>query len=104
MLARHTVERREGFEVQRREDGDAGERRQVLAVLSFAAVAFLGVACFGFETRTLDGRRARVRLFYPQRDRRSGSVTLGSIPHAATTARADTPASKAALAKGSGRS
>jgi hypothetical protein len=25
-----------------------------------------------------------VRLFYPQRDRRSGSVTLGSVPHAAT--------------------
>jgi hypothetical protein len=38
----------------------------------------------GGQLRTLDGRRARVRLFYPQRDRRRGSVTLGSVPHAAT--------------------
>jgi hypothetical protein len=38
----------------------------------------------GGQLRTRDGRRARVRLFYPQRDRRSGSVTLGSVPHAAT--------------------
>ena len=44
MLARDAVERREGFEVQRREDVDAGERRQVLAMLSFATVAFPGVA------------------------------------------------------------
>jgi hypothetical protein len=37
----------------------------------------------GRQVRTRDGRRARVRLFYPQRDRDSGSVTLGSVPHAA---------------------
>jgi hypothetical protein len=38
----------------------------------------------GRQLRTRDGRRARVRLFYPQRDRSSGAVTLGSVPHAAT--------------------
>src|ERR1035441_8309974 len=36
----------------------------------------------GRQVRTRDGRRARVRLFYPQRDRDSGSVTLGSVRHA----------------------
>jgi hypothetical protein len=39
------VERREGFQVQRREDLHAGERRQVLAMLTFAAIAFRGVTC-----------------------------------------------------------
>ena len=34
--------------------------------------------------RSSDGRRARVRLFYPERDPVNGSVTLGSVPHAAT--------------------
>ncbi len=38
----------------------------------------------GGRLRTRDRRRARVRLFYPQRNRGSGSVTLGSVPHAAT--------------------
>src|ERR1035437_9337133 len=38
----------------------------------------------GRQVRMRDGRRARVRLFYPRRDRYSGSVTLGSVPHAAT--------------------
>jgi hypothetical protein len=38
----------------------------------------------GRQVRTPTGRRARVRLFYPQRDPGSGSVTLGSVPHAAT--------------------
>jgi hypothetical protein len=38
----------------------------------------------GARLRTRDGRRARVRLFYPQRDPYSGSVTLGMVPHAAT--------------------
>ena len=57
MLARDAVERREGFEVQRREDVDSGERRQVLAMLSFAAVAFLGVA--GEQNHNRVKRRAR---------------------------------------------
>ena len=38
----------------------------------------------GGQLRTRDGRRARVRLFRPQRDPVSGSVTLGTVPHAAT--------------------
>jgi hypothetical protein len=38
----------------------------------------------GGQLRTRDGRRARVRLFYPKRDPISGSVTLGAVPHAAT--------------------
>jgi hypothetical protein len=38
----------------------------------------------GRRVRRPDGRRARVRLFHPQRDRHTGSVTLGSVPHAAT--------------------
>ncbi len=38
----------------------------------------------GRQVRMSDGRRARVRLFYPRRDRYSGSVTLGSVPHAGT--------------------
>jgi len=38
----------------------------------------------GGQLRMRDGRRARVRLFYPRRDPDSGSVTLGSVPHAAT--------------------
>jgi hypothetical protein len=38
----------------------------------------------GRQVRMRDGRRVRVRLFYPRRDRYSGSVTLGSVPHAAT--------------------
>lgn len=38
----------------------------------------------GRQLRTRDGRRARVRLFYPQRDPVSGSVTLGMVPHART--------------------
>ena len=37
----------------------------------------------GGQLRTPDGRRARVRLFYPRRDPVSGSVTLGMVPHAA---------------------
>src|SRR5204863_4846180 len=57
MLARDAVERREGFEVQRREDVDASERRQVLTMLSFATVAFLGVACE--ENHNRMKRRAR---------------------------------------------
>src|SRR3954452_6208278 len=44
MFARDAVERREGFEIQRREDLHSGERRQVLAMLLFAAIAFLRVA------------------------------------------------------------
>lgn len=38
----------------------------------------------GRQLRTRDGRRARVRLFYPQRDQVTGSVTLGIVPHART--------------------
>jgi hypothetical protein len=38
----------------------------------------------GRQLHTRNGRRARVRLFYPQRDRSTGSVTLGSVPHAPT--------------------
>jgi hypothetical protein len=38
----------------------------------------------GRQLRTRDGRRARVRLFYPTRDPLTGSVTLGSVPHART--------------------
>ncbi|MGZ4173425.1 MAG: hypothetical protein ACXVQR_02990 [Solirubrobacteraceae bacterium] len=38
----------------------------------------------GRQVRSPTGGRARVRLFYPQRDRRTGAVTLGSVPHAAT--------------------
>jgi hypothetical protein len=38
----------------------------------------------GGQLRTRDGRRARVRLFSPRRDPLSGSVTLGSVPHAGT--------------------
>ncbi|MHB8695840.1 MAG: hypothetical protein ACYDHH_31885 [Solirubrobacteraceae bacterium] len=38
----------------------------------------------GRQLHTRDGRRARVRLFYPQRDPVTGSVTLGSVPHART--------------------
>jgi hypothetical protein len=38
----------------------------------------------GRQLRTRDGRRVRVRFFYPKRDPVSGSVTLGMVPHAAT--------------------
>jgi len=38
----------------------------------------------GRQLRTRDGRRARVRLFYPQRDPVTGSVILGMVPHAKT--------------------
>jgi hypothetical protein len=38
----------------------------------------------GRHLRTRDGRRARVRLFFPTRDPVTGSVTLGSVPHART--------------------
>ena len=38
----------------------------------------------GRQLRTRAGGRARVRLFHPQRDRVSGSVTLGMVPHART--------------------
>jgi hypothetical protein len=38
----------------------------------------------GGQLRAGDGRRARVRLFYPKRDPVSGSVTLGMVPHART--------------------
>ena len=38
----------------------------------------------GRQLRTRDGRRARVRLFFPARDPVTGSVTLGSVPHART--------------------
>jgi hypothetical protein len=38
----------------------------------------------GRQVRTRDGRRARVRLFYPQRDPVTGSVILGMVPHART--------------------
>ncbi len=38
----------------------------------------------GGQLRTRDGRRARVRLFYPKRDPVTGSVTLGMVPHAKT--------------------
>ena len=38
----------------------------------------------GRQVRTRDGRRARVRLFYPQRDPVTGSVILGMVPHAKT--------------------
>jgi hypothetical protein len=38
----------------------------------------------GRQVRTRDGRRARVRLFYPQRDPVTGSVILGIVPHAKT--------------------
>jgi hypothetical protein len=38
----------------------------------------------GRQVRTRDGRRARVRLFHPQRDRVTGSVILGMVPHART--------------------
>lgn len=49
----------------------------------YAACVVLRVPV-GRQVRTAAGGRARVRLFYPQRDRRTGSVTLGSVPHAAT--------------------
>ncbi len=49
----------------------------------YVACVGLGVPA-GRRVRSRDGDRARVRLFYPQRDRYSGSVTLGSVPHAAT--------------------
>jgi hypothetical protein len=38
----------------------------------------------GRQLHTRSGRRAHVHLFYPQRNRSTGSVTLGSVPHAAT--------------------
>jgi hypothetical protein len=38
----------------------------------------------GRQLRTRDGRRARVRLFFPTRDPATGAVTLGSVPHART--------------------
>jgi len=38
----------------------------------------------GRQLRTRDGRRARVRLFFPMRDPVTGSVTLGMVPHART--------------------
>jgi hypothetical protein len=38
----------------------------------------------GRQLRTRDGRRARVRLFFPTRDPLTGSVTLGMVPHART--------------------
>ena len=38
----------------------------------------------GRQVRTRDGRRAHVRLFYPQRDPVTGSVILGMVPHAKT--------------------
>jgi hypothetical protein len=38
----------------------------------------------GRQLRTRDGRRARVRLFFPTRDPPTGTVTLGSVPHART--------------------
>jgi hypothetical protein len=38
----------------------------------------------GRQLRTPDGRRARVRLFFPTRDPATGAVTLGSVPHART--------------------
>lgn len=38
----------------------------------------------GRQVRGPDGRRAQVRLFHPRRDRYTGTVTLGSVPHAAT--------------------
>jgi hypothetical protein len=38
----------------------------------------------GRQLRTPDGRRARVRLFYPRRDPVTGAVTLGTVPHART--------------------
>ena len=38
----------------------------------------------GRQVRTRDGRRARVRLFLPQRDQVTGSVILGMVPHART--------------------
>jgi hypothetical protein len=38
----------------------------------------------GRQVRTLDGRRARVRLFHPTPDPITGAVTLGMVPHAKT--------------------
>jgi hypothetical protein len=38
----------------------------------------------GRQVRSLDGRRARVRWFFPTRDPVTGSVTLGMVPHART--------------------
>ncbi|MGO9751250.1 MAG: hypothetical protein ACLP22_07010 [Solirubrobacteraceae bacterium] len=38
----------------------------------------------GRQVRTWDGRRARVRWFFPTRDLVTGSVTLGMVPHAKT--------------------
>jgi hypothetical protein len=38
----------------------------------------------GRQVRTRDGRRARVRWFFPTRDAVTGSVTLGMVPHART--------------------
>ncbi len=38
----------------------------------------------GRQLRTRDGRRARVRLFFPTRDPVTSSVRLGSVPHART--------------------
>ena len=38
----------------------------------------------GRQLRTRDGRRARVRLFFPTRDPVTGAVRLGSVPHART--------------------
>ncbi len=38
----------------------------------------------GRQVRALDGRRARVRWFFPTRDRVTGAVTLGMVPHAKT--------------------
>jgi hypothetical protein len=38
----------------------------------------------GRQLRTRDGRRARVRPFFPTRDPATDAVTLGSVPHART--------------------
>src|SRR5581483_3072171 len=38
----------------------------------------------GRQLRGFDGRRQRVRWFFPSTDRVTGAVTLGSVPHART--------------------
>lgn len=49
----------------------------------YLACVLLGVPV-GRQLRTRDGRRARVRLFFPTRDPATGAVMLGSVPHART--------------------
>ncbi len=49
----------------------------------YIACVLLGVPV-GRQVRGPDGRRRRVRWFFPTRDPVTGSVTLGMVPHART--------------------